>query len=102
MYAIRSYYAGGSDGYVGMRFTGLNIPQGATITSAKIQFVVDETPSGTSTPLTVTFRGDDTDSALTFTSTSGDISNRTLTTASVGWAIPAWPTIGASGPDQLS
>ena len=93
---------GGSDGYVGMRFTGLNIPQGATITSARIQFVVDEIPSGTSNPLTVTFRGHDTDSAPTFTSTAGDISNRTLTTASVDWAIPAWPTIGASGSDQLS
>ena len=34
----------GSNQLVGMRFNGLNIPRGATITTASIQFHTDETP----------------------------------------------------------
>ncbi|MEE9423975.1 MAG: SBBP repeat-containing protein [Methylococcales bacterium] len=49
---------------VGIRFNGLNIPQGATITNASIQFQADETHSGVTTLL---IKGEATDNALTFT-----------------------------------
>ena len=82
---------------VGMRFTGLNIPPGSTIQNAYIQFQADEANSE-ATLLTIS--GQAIDNAPTFTSTSGDISNRTTTTASVAWSPEAWPTIGEAGPNQ--
>ncbi|MDX1404915.1 MAG: DUF6701 domain-containing protein, partial [Woeseiaceae bacterium] len=95
----------GGDGYVGMRWTGVTIPQGATIDDARIQFHVDEiaTPES-SEALTVTFVGEDVDNASTFTSTASDISDRFAneTTASVDWAIPTWVAIDDEGAAQLS
>lgn len=91
---------GNNDGYVGMRWTGVTIPQGSTIDSAKIQFQVDEADAAVA--LTVTFRGEDIDDAPTFTTTTSNLSDRTETTASINWAIPTWGTIGARGPDQLT
>ncbi|MCH7893777.1 MAG: DNRLRE domain-containing protein, partial [Proteobacteria bacterium] len=93
---------GAGGGYVGMRWTNVTIPQGATIDSAKIQFHVDEIAAGSSVALTVTFRGEDHDNAPTFTSTASNISNRTETTASVDWAIPTWVTVNDEGAAQLS
>jgi len=87
-------------GYVGMRWTNVTIPQGATIDSAKIQFHVDEVFSNVA--ITVTFRGEDIDNAPAFSSTASDISNRTETTASVGWAVPDWVFIHDEGSAQLS
>ncbi|HFA47923.1 MAG TPA: hypothetical protein ENJ95_02765 [Bacteroidetes bacterium] len=81
----------GTDQIVGMRFTGINIPQGATITSAYIEFETDEIDSG-QTDLTIS--GQDIDSAPTFSSSSNNISNRTKTSASVVWnSLPAWNTV---------
>jgi hypothetical protein len=72
---------------VGMRFNNLSIPPGATITSAHIQFTVDETSSiGTN----LVFRGHDIANAPTFTTTTGNISSRTMTTASASWSPSAW------------
>ena len=81
---------GNGDGndYEAMRFTGIEIPQGATITSAYLEFTVDEATSGTTN---VTFQGEDADDAATFTTATNDISSRTTTTASVAWnGIAAW------------
>jgi hypothetical protein len=82
---------------VGMRFNGVAIPPGATIYNADIQFKVDETNSG---PTSLTIAGEDTDDALTFTSSSGNISSRTRTTTSVAWSPVAWTTVGEAGADQ--
>lgn len=90
----------GTDGYVGMRWTNVTIPQGATIDSAKIQFAVKELE--VDEPLEVTFRGEDIDDAPTFTSTAANISDRTETSASVDWDIPWWDTLDEEGADQLS
>ena len=67
------------------------------ITDATIQFTVDETDSSATN---LAIAAHDTDNAPTFTTASGNISNRTLTTATVPWSPPAWTTIGAAGPDQ--
>lgn len=92
----------GSPQKVGIRFRNIQVPQGATIISADIVFTTDETSSGTTS---VTFYGHDTDNAPAFSSTAGDISNRTKTTASVAWNnIPAWNTVGEThtSPDLTS
>lgn len=86
--------------YVGVRFTGLNIPQGATITSAYIQFTADGGASNTGNPASFTIVGHDIDNAPIFGNGNNDISNRTATTASVLWSgIPTWAG-GASGAGQ--
>jgi hypothetical protein len=82
---------------VGMRFNGLTIPPSSTITSAYIQFKVDETNSGATS---LTLQGQAADHAPVFTSASGSISARSRTNASVAWSPPAWPTVGAAGTDQ--
>ena len=82
---------------VGMRFTGVAVPAGATISSAYVQFQVDEVPSAT-TSLTVA--GQAADNPPAFTTAVRNISSRPRTTAAVGWVPAAWPTVGARGLDQ--
>ncbi len=80
-----------------MRFNGLIIPQGATITNASIQFQAEKRDSG------VTFliiEGEAIDNALTFTRARENISSRDRTNASVEWERVPWTTIGEAGPDQ--
>ncbi len=78
---------------VGMRFTGISIPRGSTITQAYIEFQVDEASSEATS---IVFHGQAADNAGTFTHTSFDISNRAKTSAATSWNdIPAWNTIGA-------
>ncbi|MCO6478146.1 MAG: right-handed parallel beta-helix repeat-containing protein, partial [Phaeodactylibacter sp.] len=88
----------GSNQKVGMRFSGLNIPQGAAITAAYIQFTVDETQN--LDPCNLTIRGEASDNAGVFSSGNNDVSNRPLTGASVAWAPPAWSTAGEAGAPQ--
>ncbi|MCB0562633.1 MAG: hypothetical protein KDD09_26960, partial [Phaeodactylibacter sp.] len=76
----------------------LGIPQGAIITSATIQFTVDETRN--LDPCNLVIRGQASDNALAFSSSSGDVSSRPVTSASIAWAPPAWTTIGAAGDAQ--
>ena len=85
------------DQTVGLRFNGVDIPPGANITTAHVQFTVDETPSG---PTTLTIEGEDTVNAATFTNTDFSISARPRTAASVPWLPAPWLTVGAAGPDQ--
>jgi hypothetical protein len=80
----------------GLRFTGLTIPRGASITRAYVQFQADE--RGTeATNLTV--HAQNADNAATFTSTAFSISSRPRTAASAAWVPPTWAA-GAAGPDQ--
>src|SRR3990172_8023297 len=81
----------GTNQVVGMRFLDIAVPQGATITSAWIQFTADESQSE---PTNLTIRAQLAASAATFatgTSTDG-ISSRSQTFASVSWQPPAWST----------
>ena len=76
---------------VGMRFTIVNIPVGATITNAYIEFETDETTSG-ATNLTVW--GEANDSPAAFSTATSNITSRTKTSASVAWSnVPAWTII---------
>ncbi len=77
---------------VGLRFQNVQIPQGATITSAYIEFTVDESTSGATN---VTIHGEDSDDAEPFDIwNSYDLSSRPLTDAAVDWEIPVWSVVG--------
>ena len=81
---------------VGMRWTNLLIPTGSTITAAWIQFTAEETRSETTS---VVIRGVAADNAATYGTTSGNISTRPRTAASVPWIPAAW-TVSQAGPAQ--
>lgn len=65
---------GSSEQLVGLRFNGLNIPQGSTINSAYIQFTVDEV--NTTGNVDVLIASEDIDDASVITSTSQNLSSR--------------------------
>ena len=75
---------------VGMRFRSVDIPQGATINSAYIEFVVDETDSGTTN---LVIYGEDADSPNQFANNDDNISDRTKTSAFVNWAPSSWNSV---------
>ncbi|WP_292637535.1 RTX toxin [Mesorhizobium sp.] len=79
---------------VGIRFTGIDIPQGAIITSAYIQFQANEVKTGATSLL---IKGEDTDDASAFTSVSFNVSSRATTDASIAWTPDPWTTVGAHG-----
>jgi sugar lactone lactonase YvrE len=87
----------GSAQTVGMRFPGIEIPQGAVITSAYVQFKTDEA-GGAAVSLTI--RGQYADNAATFTTAANNISSRPTTAASVAWSPPGWTSAGQAGPNQ--
>lgn len=82
---------------VGMRFNEVNIPQGATIANAYVQFQVDEV---TTEATSLTIQGEVVDNAATFTTVKKSISSRPRTTAAVSWSPAPWTTKGQAGPDQ--
>jgi len=90
-------YDGGGNQTVGMRFNGVNIPAGAGIITAYVQFKVDETNTQVTN---LTIQADDDANAAAFTDTPSDISSRPRTSAAVPWSPPPWLTRGESGPDQ--
>ncbi len=68
--------------HVGLRFQNIWIPQGSTITEARIQFKVDETSSSDTT---LELYGELVPDARTFSTTDYNISDRPATEASVDW-----------------
>ena len=71
---------------VGVRFRYVQIPVGAIINSAYIEFVANDPLTQTSaTPLTI--RGENEDWSQVFTSERRDISGRHTTAAAVDWRI---------------
>ncbi len=76
---------------VGLRFTGVNVPQGVTIESATLEFSAAATGSDAAS---LTIKGEDTDNATTFLAASNNITNRTTTASTASWsAVPAWDNI---------
>lgn len=84
--------------WIGMRFQSITVPVGATINTATIQFHVDEVESNVA--VTVTFTGEDSDDAATFTTSNNNLGGRPETSASVDWSIPHWDTVSEEGSDQ--
>jgi len=85
-----------TDQTVGMRWRGLSIPRGATITAAWIQFSAKEAQSEATS---LTFRGQASDAAAPFDTVVFNITTRPLTVAATQWAPGPW-LAGESGPNQ--
>ena len=94
---IELVFDGAGDQTIGLRFNNVQIPQGAGIASASVQFQADEINT-VATSLTI--RGEDVDNALTFVNSTGNISSRPTTAAAAGWSPVAWTTVNEAGPDQ--
>jgi len=82
---------------VGIRFRGVGIPQGASITGAYIQFTVDE---ATTEPTQLSIAGQASNNAAKFSGALFDISSRPRTAANVGWIPQPWITVGEAGEAQ--
>ncbi|WKZ15720.1 MAG: fibronectin type III domain-containing protein [Candidatus Jettenia caeni] len=88
----------GGNQTVGMRFSGVDIPQNAIIVNAYIQFKADEATSSGTPSLTI--QGEKVDNATAFTSLKKNISSRPRTTSAVSWSPVPWAIVGQAGPDQ--
>jgi hypothetical protein len=77
----------GSNTLVGMRFRNVNVPQGATITDAYLEFTTAESAS---TATTLTIYGQDYDNPPTFATSSNNLSNRIKTSKNVSWSPEPW------------
>ncbi len=86
-----------NDQVIGLRFTNLAIPQGATIESASIQFTTDEVSTGVSS---LTLQIEAADNASAFTSAAFNVSSRSLVGSSVNWSPGDWNTIGEATATQ--
>ena len=82
---------------VGLRFVEIDIPPGAQIVNAYIQFTAAEADTN-DTKLTI--QGAAADDAPSFEATIGNISLRPRTASAVAWAPPPWDIVGAVGPAQ--
>ncbi len=83
---------------VGIRFAGVDIPPGASIVRAYVQFTADEKQSGLTA---LVIQAEAADNAAGFTTATGNVSSRARTSAAVAWpAIPPWTAVGESGPQQ--
>lgn len=89
--------------WVGVRFTGMNIPAGATITEAKIQWEVDNTKK--SDPCSVDFYAEEGVNPADFTSEANNcLTSRDRTETKATWTLTgqSWTPVGGRGADQLS
>lgn len=77
---------------VGLRFRGVSVPAGATVTSAYVQFTADEVKTGATS---LVIAGQAADDAGAFTTSSKNVSSRPRTVASVPWNPLSWPKAGA-------
>ncbi|MBI3151310.1 MAG: cadherin repeat domain-containing protein [Chloroflexi bacterium] len=84
---------------VGLRFTGVNIPQGAVIASAFVQFKVDETSSQS---ISLQVQGEASANAPAFINTARNLSSRPRTANSIAWLPSPWTNVGTRGTDQAT
>ncbi len=91
----------GNPQIIGLRFVGVPIPKGATITEAWVRLQVDETKGGTE-PVNLIIEGELSPSAAGFAPDTLNVSNRPRTAAQVKWSVPNWTAVGDQGPDQTT
>lgn len=82
---------------IGMRFKNLNIPKGANITNAYLQFEVDETSTQSTT---LFIQAEASDNTQTFTTSNSNISNRPKTSNHISWSPVSWNNKNDAGLDQ--
>lgn len=77
---------------IGLRFQNVNVPQGAIILFAYVDFTTEAVSSRATTLI---FRGEATDDAAPFARDRFNISQRASTAASVTWPnVPGWTAVG--------
>jgi hypothetical protein len=86
-----------ADQVVGMRFTSVPLPPGATVETAYVQFQVDAASTG---PTSLTIAAEARDDAPAFAAAPGDLADRPRTQARVPWIPEPWPAVGAAGAAQ--
>ncbi|MEL0082882.1 MAG: VWA domain-containing protein, partial [Gammaproteobacteria bacterium] len=74
---------------IATRFQKVNIPQGASITSAYIDFISADPAANQPFPITTQIHAEATDDAAAYSTAPFDISTRTYTGNSVPWTLPA-------------
>ncbi len=82
---------------VGLRFTEVAVPPGASITGAYIQFEAGEAQSEATD---LVLQGQAADNPSTFTWPIGNVSTRPRTEAVVSWSPAPWTVVGGAGADQ--
>lgn len=86
---------------IGLRYTGVNIPKGAKILSASIQFAQDEAKNNN--PFALTIWGEASGNTKAYNNDVKNISSRNKTKASVSWQnVNDWLTKHEQGADQLT
>jgi len=86
---------------IGVRWVGIGVPQGATITEAWVQFSADDVDNPYhALPVSLVIEGQLSSNPETFASTLGSVSSRATTSAEVVWDIPLWTTVHAMGPEE--
>ena len=73
----------------GLRFQGVQVAQGDTISTAWVEFTSRGTQSN---PVNISIAGEAIDDAPAFTTTLFDVTNRTRTSALANWSPGAWVT----------
>lgn len=87
---------GGAPILTGLRFGGLNVPQGATILNSNIAFTAEGVDPGSTGALTMTILGQAIDNAPVFVGTARNLSNRiTAASDALVWNIGRWPSQAA-------
>ena len=92
-HSLQTYraYAGSSTSTLnwwGLRFLNVNVPQGATITSADVTFRANLASGATASGMTLW--GQLATSPATFTTSANNITGRTRTSASASWSVAQW------------
>jgi hypothetical protein len=83
---------------VGVRFNSVQIPHGAIINNAYLQFKCDETNNDN--PCNLTIQAQSINNAPYFQNVNNNVSNRSRTDASVNWSPPNWDMVGEAGINQ--
>ena len=89
---------GKGDDYVGLRFTVLNIPSNATISSAFMYFDVDDKGGNDKGSGSSIIRVEDSASPLTFLNNKSDISSRSTLGTTVNWTVGPWNDESTNNP----
>jgi hypothetical protein len=82
---------------IGLRFTGVSVPQGAIIETAWVQFQTDAVGSAA---VSFTLKAQASDNAPPFTTAKYNVTSRATGSVAVDWQPPPWTVIGERGPAQ--
>ncbi len=83
----------GTPQVIGLRFLNVDVPKGANIANAYVEFTCDETKGGTEA-VSLLIEGELSPNAAEFTTATNNVTSRTRTTAKTVWTVANWTTVG--------